>query len=111
MHSGMHSGYMNDLQHEERLIQEANRRFEPVPLFRATAVTPGSKLSKKPAASASELGIPVPEGMREVACQACGGKGWDPGSLDPFGELCPDCKGSKVELIAVGTIQPKEKIA
>ena len=33
---------------------------------------------------------------REVACEECGGSGFDPGGVDPWGpEPCPVCRGAK----------------
>ena len=36
----------------------------------------------------------------EVNCEECGGSGFDPGGIDPWGpEVCPKCKGGKTERI------------
>jgi hypothetical protein len=36
----------------------------------------------------------------EVNCDECGGSGYDPGSLDPWGpEVCPVCHGAKTQTI------------
>jgi hypothetical protein len=59
----------------------------------------GNSAKKKPASTARELGIPVPAEYHELDCQECGGTGFDPGSLDPFGYLCPRCHGAKKELV------------
>ena len=37
---------------------------------------------------------------REVACDECGGSGFDPGGLDPWGpEPCPACHGARTQRI------------
>ncbi len=34
----------------------------------------------------------------EVNCEECGGSGYDPGGIDPWGpELCPTCHGAKTQ--------------
>jgi hypothetical protein len=36
----------------------------------------------------------------EVNCDECGGSGFDPGSIDPWGpEVCPTCHGAKTQTI------------
>jgi hypothetical protein len=36
----------------------------------------------------------------EVNCEECGGSGFDPGSIDPWGpEPCPACQGAKTQRI------------
>lgn len=97
---------LNYLQEEERRIRlaESEHGFKLMrdpkgfPMH-AKGSEPSGRVLPKPAATARELGQSIPEGMIEVACQLCGGSGFDPGGLDPFGELCPSCKGSRKEVI------------
>jgi DnaJ-class molecular chaperone len=36
----------------------------------------------------------------ELNCEECGGSGFDPGAIDPWGpEVCPRCHGAKTETI------------
>lgn len=36
----------------------------------------------------------------EVNCDECGGSGFDPGGIDPWGpEVCPRCHGAKTQMI------------
>ena len=36
----------------------------------------------------------------EVACDECGGTGFDPGGIDPWGpEPCPACHGAKTQKV------------
>jgi len=36
----------------------------------------------------------------EVNCDECGGSGFDPGAIDPWGpEVCPKCRGARTERI------------
>ncbi len=103
---------MNQFQQDEQRLRgeeaayAAKLRRDPKGFPNPTPV-PQGKATPKPMATARELGVPVAEGYAEVDCQTCGGLGFDPGSLDPFGELCPDCKGSKKELVMVSA-QPAQ---
>jgi DnaJ-class molecular chaperone len=37
----------------------------------------------------------------ELNCDECGGSGFDPGAIDPWGpEVCPRCHGAKTEMIS-----------
>jgi len=36
----------------------------------------------------------------EINCEECGGSGFDPGGIDPWGpEVCPKCRGAKTQII------------
>ncbi len=37
---------------------------------------------------------------QEIACEECGGSGFDPGGIDPWGpEVCPKCRGAKTQKV------------
>lgn len=111
--------FENAFQREERQIRDAEQSnaqrlgSDPKTMLSFAPCPQSGAVLPKPMATARELGQPVPDDMVEMQCDACGGTGWDPGSLDPFGEYCPTCQGSKVEyvslkkLIEMG-IDPKE---
>jgi len=49
---------------------------------------------------------PIPETLSpyikevEINCDECGGSGFDPGGIDPWGpEVCPKCRGAKTQTI------------
>jgi len=38
--------------------------------------------------------------QQEIACEECGGSGFDPDGIDPWGpEVCPKCRGAKTQII------------
>jgi hypothetical protein len=48
----------------------------------------------------------------EVNCEECGGSGFDPGGLDPWGpELCPVCHGAKTQRITGNFLAEAFRIA
>jgi len=87
---------LTELQLEERRLRSENVNFKPIPAPKPITAQPSAHPARKPPASARELGH---VNVHEIDCQHCGGSGFDPGALDPFGELCPRCKGSKKETV------------
>jgi hypothetical protein len=68
----------------------------------ATPYLPASPL--KPASKRAEIARPLsrhPYVLEiEVNCEECGGSGFDPGGIDPWGpEPCPACRGVKTRRI------------
>lgn len=48
----------------------------------------------------------------EVHCDECGGSGYDPGGIDPWGpELCPKCHGAKTQTITRNYLAEAFRIA
>lgn len=86
------------LQEQQRIREEA-LRFKCLPSPKPITAVSSDRPARKPQATARELGQSLPKGFREIPCQECGGSGFDPGSVDPFGELCTRCKGAKLEVI------------
>ena len=81
---------------EQRLREDSRLKPTDPPSRKPITAKPSAHPARKPLATARELGM---TDLHEVDCSECGGSGFDPGSVDPFGELCPRCQGSKKELI------------
>jgi len=82
--------------------ESQNRENPPIVGFAAQAImlTPASNPSERPIQRARPA-APSPYIVEvEVNCDECGGSGFDPGGIDPWGpEVCPKCHGSKTHKI------------
>jgi hypothetical protein len=88
--------------HVLRTFQTENRDATPIERVESMAAPYLSALKR--AANTKETARPeaLPPYVMEVEvnCDECGGTGFDPGGIDPWGpEPCPACRGAKRQLI------------
>ena len=50
--------------------------------------------------------MPADSELLEIPCHDCGGNGFDSGSWDPFGDICPHCMGSGKEPLLTSVLPP-----
>lgn len=86
--------------------EEEREHYAEIDYARRLFLTSKAWLSSEPAPrpvqssdapSRSSAQLPLYAIEEAQPCEDCGGRGYDPGSIDPQGERCRTCQGSGIE--------------